>query len=269
MEDILTKGYAVIPNFLTAEEIQIFLDDYEMCQTYPGMKDKIDMGNVSYSASQSIKQKIQDTAAQTGLEVDLVVPYGMYTDTSKTTFMWHQDAGNYLIIPECYNYLNFYIPIDKPNPDISGISVVPMDALKASVPDYFNTFYKSAARRFIPQSNTTRVIEDEDGRRWTLPLNIDTIAVSPKLNTGDLLLLRGDVIHKTQDNLTKRIAVSIRATRGSAVASADRIFKKGTRVKKTWLGGFEQRMKEIFDKLGKDEITAEEMVQEWHTQIKL
>ena len=264
MDDILTKGYTVIPNFLTSKEIQVFLDDYRVCQSYPGMKNKIDMGNVSYEASQSIKQKIQDIASQTGLDVDLVVPYGMYTDTTKAVFMWHQDAGNYLIIPECYNYLNFYIPIDKPDPDISGISVIPMDALKASLPEYFDTFYKSAARRFVPEKDTTKVFEDSDGSEWILPFNIDSIAVSPRLNAGDLLLLRGDVIHKTQDNLTKRVAVSIRATRSGAIASADRIFQKGTRVKKIWLGGFEDRMREIFDKLGKDEITALEMVNEWH-----
>lgn len=266
MEDLKTKGYTVVKNFLNEDELAVFLKDYRRSASrpYPGMKDMISMGDVSYPASQSIKEKIQTQAALADLDIDLVIPYGLYTDTSKMFFMWHQDAGNYFVVPNSYNYLNFYIPIEKPDPVRSGISLVPMDALEASVPEHYQQFVGTAARRFVPENDYTKVYEDTDNREWILPINIETIAVSPELSAGDCLILRGDVFHRTQDNSSKRIAVSIRATKSSLTVSAERLFAEGTRMKKIWLGGFMKRYREVFAELGNDEITVAELVDAWH-----
>ena len=39
---------------------------------------------------------------------------------------------------QAYNYLNFYVAIEKPDPMITGISVIPMDILEAKAPDDFH-----------------------------------------------------------------------------------------------------------------------------------
>jgi hypothetical protein len=59
------------------------------------------------------------------------------------------------------------------------------------------------------------VYNDTTGDTFKVSVNIENIKETPQLHAGDLLLIRGGVIHRTQDNLTNRIAVSIRCTDSS------------------------------------------------------
>ena len=49
-----------------------------------------------------------------------------------------------------------------------------------------------------------------NGEVLELPINFDDIKYSPNLIAGDMLIIRGDVIHKTNDMLTERVALSLR-----------------------------------------------------------
>lgn len=263
MKDLITKGYTVIPNFLTSEEIQVFLDDYKKQQSIvsPSLRHHVHIADVSYNAANSINKKIHEISNLSGLDVDTVVPNGFYTNTEKAVMMWHQDHGSYYMFQQAYDYLNFYIPIDKPDPMITGISVVPMDKLKDSVPDDFHKIYNSGAKRFVPEGDITKVWDDENGGEWILPVNIDSIMDSPRLAVGDLILMRGDVIHRTQDDLTRRVAVSVRSTKGSAIINAERL-TQGCRMKQQMVRDINQKYVSVFNKLNKQEVTAYEMLHE-------
>ena len=261
MEDLKTKGYTVIPNFLNTEEIQIFLNDYKKQQSIisPSLRGHVHIADISYNAANSINKKIHETSKLSGLDVDTVIPNGFYTNTAKSVMMWHQDHGSYYMFQQAYNYLNFYVAIEKPDPMITGISVIPMDILEAKAPDDFHKIFDSAAKRFTPDGDITRVWDDENGGEWILPVNLDSIMDSPKIAAGDLLLMRGDVIHKTQDNLTKRVALSVRSTNGSAIINAERL-KQGCRMKQLMTKDISKKYNTIFEKLNKQEVTAYEML---------
>jgi ectoine hydroxylase-related dioxygenase (phytanoyl-CoA dioxygenase family) len=263
MEDLKTKGYTVIPNFLTTEEIQIFLDDYKKQQSIvsPSLKGHVHIADISYNAANSINKKIHEISKLSGLNADTVVPNGFYTNTTKAVMMWHQDHGSYFVFQQAYDYLNFYIAIDKPDPTVTGISVVPMDALEAAAPNDFHKIFNSAAKRFVPEGDITRVWDDENGGEWTLPVNLDSIMDNPKIAVGDLLLMRGDVIHKTQDNLTRRVAISVRSTNGSAIINAEKL-KTGCRMKQQMTKDISKKYNAVFERLNKQEVTAYEMLRE-------
>jgi len=61
-------------------------------------------------------------------------------------------------------------------------------------------------------SGTKWVVRDDDqgGNLGTFDFDLSEIEETPHLRPGDLLPLRGDLIHRTQDSSTRRIAASIR-----------------------------------------------------------
>ena len=94
-----------------------------------------------------------------------------------------------------------------------------------------------------------------------MPIGIESISVTPDLIPGDLLLIRGDVIHKTQDTLTHRVSVSFRVTNGNALINKNLLIT-GCERKQRYIKGSPELYNSIlgvFEKLGKDEITANEL----------
>jgi hypothetical protein len=57
----------------------------------------------------------------------------------------------------------------------------------------------------------TQVFDDIDNSTFFIPNNIDKIAISPDLSEKDLIILRGDLIHNSQNLVSKRVALSIRS----------------------------------------------------------
>jgi len=221
MNNFSKSCYTVIKNFLSKDDVDELLCDYRTSAT------NNPNGWQLFPASKQIlkkhKSKILDVCKQTGLDVDLLTTFAIYTDTSWTNWDWHQDHESFYFFQQHQNYLNFYIIIEKEDQSLSGLSVVPMDRLQEVVPEFMHKIINCGARRFFPAENSTQVHCDETGEEFVLPVNIDTIAEHPALDAGDLLLIRGDVIHQTQDNLKSRIAVSIRCTQGSAIISKEKL----------------------------------------------
>ena len=134
------------------------------------------------------------------------------------------------------------------------------------MPDQVDLIRNQGATRYIPdnQHQITNVINEDvglDPPYLTLSHSIDYFATSPILNPGDLLLLRGDMIHQTQDNLTTRTSVSFRAHCGKALINKTRLFS-GCAQKKLIIeknSSYYNWIKSRFDLLGKDDITAAEL----------
>jgi len=266
---LTTKGYLIIKSFLNADEIKLLTDDF----TQGGVPSSgVHYGRMSNNCFLAISEKILKTIKQIKtqhvLDVDFIMPgvsagrpAGEYISTERVLYRWHQDYETYYVLQQNYNSLNFYIPIIKPNPALSGLSIIPFDSLEELVPEYIDKIKNQGATTYIPHDNITEVWNGNEGYYYTLPANIDSIAISPVLVPGDLLLLRGDVIHRTQDNQTIRTSVSIRATSSSSVINKDKIFSGGE-LKKTKLADnadYYAWLKTRFDLLGKDEVTPLEL----------
>jgi hypothetical protein len=105
---------------------------------------------------------------------------------------------------------------------------VPFDALRESLsPELYQRVVGGGARRFVVNGDNTRVFDDEAGVQYTLPVSLERLAFTPELSCGDLLLLRGDCIHRTQDATTQRIAASIRRQGAGTLVSKARMMRGG------------------------------------------
>ena len=69
-----------------------------------------------------------------------------------------------------------------------------------------------APRQRTTWAAASSVLQDQDGTTHLAGADLETLAVTPQLEAGDLLLMRGDIFHRTEDHDTDRVALSIRAT---------------------------------------------------------
>ena len=241
-QDLNDCGYVVVPNFLTGGEINILKGDYNTSTTeygkYGGIK--VVSTHVIHEFTNKLLLTLADIRKTSLVKADTIIYPGIYVNNKKMVFPWHQEHESWYLENNSINHLNFYIPIKKEYSNKSGISLIPNNALQ----DYSINIINKGARRFFPGENSTFVIDDDLDDSFNLPFNIENHAVSPDVLPGDLLLMRGDVIHRTQDNETERHAVSFRCTFGNNMINKTRLFS-GSKAKLEYLDNNKQMYSKI------------------------
>ena len=255
IKDLETRGFLVVKNFLNKADIDRLLVDYNMQRDRSSDVVKLKDQTVLKSGIHDLEYKIVPLVnlinQHTKLQIDLIGPTGMYFDTKLVKLMWHQDHESYYTWQTGYHQVNFWMPLIKPDANTSGIKVVPMDRLRSKIGELFDQrILDQGAKRFQPSVDITHVVDDETGDKFDLPINIDSIAESPSLIPGDLLMIRGDVIHATQDNLNHRVTVAVRTVDGSRYVTKQR-FQNQCEFKKHLLDANFWSTKKITDQFNK------------------
>lgn len=257
LKDLETIGYVYIPNFLSATELKLLQLEYSKSKIADNKNYALVRSTIAHKLlHDKVHAIINDVNIETSIRANFVMSIVNYTDTSHLNFTWHQDHESKFTFQQCYDHLNFYIPIIKPDVKKSGLSVVSFEKLKECVSsDLFDKIVNGGATRGHIVGSTTKIINDETDEEFFLPVNLNDIAESPELNEGDLLLVRGDVLHQTQDADTRRVAMSIRAINGDGVIKKS-ILLSGSDTKKTYIKNnpLYQRILDAFDKNQTDEI---------------
>jgi hypothetical protein len=219
-----TQGYTLIRSFLDENEIEMLSCDFNAAPLE--VNSNYSVRRISESALSKLAAKLNAVndrvRDESGIDVDLAndgVFFATYSEKSTLTslrpgpqaFPWHQDHENYWLWHDTRNYLNFYMPVVKPVLEKSNLTVVPFDRLELRAPELYRRMLSRGATRVV-QSGSKWVIKDDDkgGKVGTLNFDLAEIEDTPLLAPGDLLLMRGDLIHRTQDSSTKRIAASVR-----------------------------------------------------------
>jgi hypothetical protein len=270
--DLETKGFTIIENFLSDHEIKFLINDY---YTRTNNNKNYNAPLSSQSAGEKISYKINNVLQlinqQTILRPNFLLPTGMFVNTQYINFKWHQDHESFYIWQHHYDSINFYMPLIKPDKNQTGLSIVPMDRLAAEIPDSINHIVGQGAKSF-PTSNTmTRVLDEVTGSETCWNFDINDLAIHPTLSAGDLLLLRGDVIHKTQDLNTKRLAISFRSFNSDATISKAKLVCPGSYKKQRFIENNPEPYKillSMFDELNTDSITAQQLFLKFKTIIK-
>lgn len=140
---------------------------------------------------------------------------------------WHLDHGSYYLHRDHTNRLIFYFPIFKETKDKGNLALIPKDALMKIDPFTARKVEGRGALRFRVvepdtiewfkrrfQTNKLAVgewfaIEDyyDDNPGWQLSFDPEKEKIVPELAVGDCLIMRADVIHKTNDSNIERISV--------------------------------------------------------------
>jgi hypothetical protein len=217
--DLETRGYLVIKNFLTEQELKECLDGY-----YRAKNHNLAQGfsNKNYSVFQRLENHgltvklsslLSEIRNHTDIKADYVRPTSEYFDNTVARFGWHQDHEPYYHYQNNYNVISMWIPLIKSRPQVSGIKMIPFDRLMEQCPEItIERFLGKGAKklRSNKKMNTTTVIDDSVGDRFILPFDIESIEDIPAMGVGDLLINRCDVLHCTQDMIDHRVSFSVR-----------------------------------------------------------
>jgi hypothetical protein len=266
-QDMKYKGYVHIKRFLTDVELQVLREDWlgRAAATEANPNENYPIvpvpAGIVWRFHRKIKAVTDAVNAAAGINADSDAG-GIYFATTKgINFGWHQDHESYFIYQQHHDYLNFYIPVIKPDAKLTNICVIPMDQLQARIPAFFANFVGSGAKTLFPGGGETRVYDDTAGLEYTLPINIEELKVTPEMEAGDLLLVRGDVLHRTQDTDTGRVAVSFRRTRSVAVIRKESLESGCIRKQEMIKNNPEiyRTVFDCFDEMGLGEITAQQL----------
>jgi hypothetical protein len=236
--DLRTKGFVHVKGFLSALELKYLRDGYAATHGADGANGNYPVFDVPWKLVWRLESKLRSTTAQvrdaTGLNADMSVGAQYFSIEKGINFGWHQDHESYFVFQQHRDYLNFYMPIIKGDPEHSNLCILPFDSLRARAPQQFSRIEGRGAQVFLPGSpgSPTFVTDDENGIEYALPVDIEELKATPRLEAGDLLLLRGDMVHRTQDTETDRVSVSFRRTSSTAMISKQRLLSGGPKKKR-------------------------------------
>lgn len=219
-KDLETIGYVIIPNFLDRDTIEKMKADYAIQKTiFLAKTNRVKKHSIMPSGV-NLKDRLASIILLITEHTDLQIGNPMnksYFDNQLTQFTeWHQDHEPYFKTRDSYNAINCWIPIIKPSSSESGISLLPHTALQERCPEIFaNKIIGKGAKVLIPHPTYTQMRDDDLNEETILPFNVGDIAITPLLAEGDLIILRQDVVHKTQDIITDRVAYSTRCFHSS------------------------------------------------------
>lgn len=229
--EIDSRGFLLIRSFLSREQIEMLRGDFEAASLE--QNSNYSLRRMSSEALKHLDKQCREVIAQVGrqseVRVDLLSD-GIYfaTFSEKSTlvklrpgpqqFPWHQDHENYWLWKDSKNYLNFYIPFVKPSLGQSNLTLAPFDRFQERAPEIHQRLVGRGATR-VYKSAGGWIVKDDDrgGRVGKLDFDLAEIEETPFLDVGDLVLMRGDLIHRTQDSATRRIAASIRYINGDTL----------------------------------------------------
>jgi hypothetical protein len=224
-------------------------------------------GEVYEAFAPKLAQTVATVKEHTDLRVDLVTGAVYFAIRLGTDLGWHQDHDSFYQFGEHYHYLNFYIPFKKPDRKKSNLCVIPLDELARRSPKaYKQRKGKGAcvASRFMGRT----ILRDHDlGGLSLLSFDFDEIGDTPELGPGDLLLLRGDVFHKTQDTDTDRVAISFRMVNSKTIVKRSSLVSFGISPEKYLLHAKNkyrrsryQAWSQVFEEARDNQLCADEYV---------
>ena len=260
--DFAQKGYLVLPSFLNTEEIQALLNSYTSIIEITNHN--YDVREIQEDALAIVKTKLTEAIEKVAESSNISVSYdglhaGYYFASQKVSFGWHQDCESYFATQN-HHYINFYMPLRKPLKAKGNLSFIPWDVFKEKCPKEYEILCSTSATLFFVANDTTVIVKD-DGIVCELPFDIEELGVTPELEVGDLLLFSGDVIHKTQDTTTDRIALSVRFTDPSTPINYRKLLTGGSLKNNMILHNWHDfgPMIKAFRTTRKDELTWKEL----------
>ncbi|OEH48583.1 hypothetical protein lpari_00418 [Legionella parisiensis] len=92
--------------------------------------------------------------------------------------------------------------------------------------------------------------------------NINHFSFTPHLEAGDLLMMRGDMLHCTQDTETDRVAISIRLIHSKSIIIKQKLIECGFYKLRMLLKNSELflALLDCFEERGRNELTASEVM---------
>jgi hypothetical protein len=267
-----SRGYVVVRDFLNSEEVERFASDFR-AQAVGDSKNYVIKSvsdeltrEVNSGRFSPIAKMVGQVAATTSTKCDGLRGGVYFASELGTNFGLHQDHESYWQHQDHQHFLNMHIQIVKPDPERSNLQVVPFDRLPTEIRD---RMVGNGASRLLRGFGEHGVFSDDSSGtiRCHAPENLEALIETPQLSSGDLLLMRGDVMHKTQDADTKRVALSYHAVNSRQVIRRDVLMSGGLHKLLMMMRdpAVYSAILAAFSRQGKDELAVGELLADLYT----
>jgi hypothetical protein len=222
LQDVESRGFVVIPNFLSPNDIAFYAREY--ASRPPAENQNYALREVTFEGIGRLLPRLQSLARTLGARVPIQVDTvyaGVYFAARAVDFQWHQDHESWYLTQDHINQLNFWIPVIKPDRRKTGLCVVDFSEVHRKYPQVWPELIGRGARMYTAEGDQTRVLDESNDEAGVQPFEIESVSQAPEMGVGDLLLMRGDIIHRTQDAETERVAVSFRMANSTGVLRRD------------------------------------------------
>ncbi len=271
-KNLETQGFVHIPGFLAPSQLATCRDDY-LSQPVAENRNYA-VSNVTQRVVDCVRSSILEVMdrvnANTDIKVDLYLGASYFATKRGISFDWHQDHESFFATQNHYDYLNFYIAVMKPQKDKSNLSIVPFDVLQRESPGTVRHVVRSGASTSYSVGTRHLLVHDDSGSLHAAATTFDRIAHTPQLEAGDLLLMRGDILHKTQDEDTARVALSLRTGFSKTVVRRATLADGGRAKTRMMIRNLAiyQRIFDAFDAAGSDEVPLVTLVTLMNERIR-
>src|ERR1700712_3599618 len=119
-QDLETRGFVLVRDFLSADELAALRTDYESrpMDHNANYNARTPTSAAIATFQARIEDVLRQVREQTSIKADVHVPttsnYFTVGVADGVYFPWHQDHESYYVLQNHFDYLNFYLPIIKP-----------------------------------------------------------------------------------------------------------------------------------------------------------
>lgn len=214
INDLRNKSFCVVKNFLNDDQLNLISEDFNLIKDEKFLNSnfniipvgkKIDLKKVFNDTIDPLSESIQQ---HVGIKSDYTPTPTYFSIKHGINFGYHQDHESWYLYRDHKNYLNIWVPIIKPVPELSNVVVINFEKLFKDHPEL--EFLKNYGATRLESGTPSRMVDDNTGIITEFDFNLEDYAECPNLNAGDALVMRGDCIHRTQDTMTDRVAISVR-----------------------------------------------------------
>lgn len=157
-------------------------------------------------------------------------PFDMHRDPKVApggVLNWHLDHFSYFLYGDHENWLICYMPVMKPSREFTNLAIIPTSTLASVDADLQRRIQGRGAMRFrcveedtiewfklrfpgqeIKVGDWFAIDDYRDATMgWRINIDLERHKVVPELEQFDLLIMRADVIHRTNDAANNRISL--------------------------------------------------------------
>lgn len=233
IKDLQSKGFLKVENFLSPEEIDFFIYEYQ--KTLAEVKAKEDAKEFTHQIIDSgmhviLREKVEQVnkiiRENTDIQVDIFPKVSKVFDPKRIVNPWHTDPQPYYLWQNSYNVIAYWIPFIKEDYKKSNLVFFPRNKMPVELENRTRTIGGQYCT--VREDNTTHYIETAINYEEIWPFNIEDYSEVVEVNAGDLILFRDDTIHRTQDEDSNRVAMAFRCLTTSSVLTKQHLLKAGS-----------------------------------------
>jgi ectoine hydroxylase-related dioxygenase (phytanoyl-CoA dioxygenase family) len=229
--DIEERGFLHLKNIISPEDVGKLVDEYRGAG---------EVSNKKYNnkrvtpASRDILRPyylkiMSELSAQTSLTLNRLVDSGCYFSTNDWIHDWHQDSLTYFFYQSHKDFVIIWTPIIKPTPALGNLSVFPYDEFKkADAGIFVGRRHKGAAS--FHHNGERSVFQLSDAAEDSLlkvGFNLNDRQVTPEVAVGDVVVMQGDLFHRTQAEGRDRVAISLYGLNQDTVLTRENFERRG------------------------------------------